>query len=124
VLSIDDADEGEDVGYSVPLEGVEGLVERARREGFLVWDAGSVGSSDDPVGVRVYTDQCCTHCDHVPCPCCEVFCDVRECIFDDEGTEGVEQRCLDECCAYPQRPRFFTNDGSLWEGGSDLEDVE
>jgi hypothetical protein len=104
--AIEEFDEG-DCGYHVELTSCEGLIEFAKRDGFLVWDAGWVGYSDEDRGDdHVFTDQCCSTCGHTPCPCCGTFCDVSECISADDGHD----------CKYESEPRFFLGDGSLWEG--------
>lgn len=89
------------------------LIARARREGFLVWSAGSVPLSIDdydgesePESPLLYADQCCITCGHAPCPCCGSFCDHHDCIFADEEHD----------CAYESEPRFFLGDGTAWEG--------
>lgn len=41
-------------------------------------------------GVRVYATAYCPRCHHLPCPCCNGFCDV--CVLD--GACSEELRCV------------------------------
>lgn len=85
---------------------LEGLIARARSEGFVIWNAGSVGAWNTEALVTLFTDQVCADCHHVPCPCCGAFCDHSECIFGEE----------DHSCTYESPPRFFRADGREWDG--------
>ena len=92
------------LGKRLPL----GLVERAKREGFVIWDCGMLAGLGDPDEVHLYSDQGCKVCGHAPCPCCETFCDHSECILPEDTP------CLDNRCTYDSAPRFFVASGSVW----------
>lgn len=86
------------------------LAARAQREGFAVYDCGTLGDAETKREVHLYCDQRCTRCHHEPCPCCPTpWCDHGDCIRDDT-------LCMDRGCAYEAVPRFFTPDGAEWDG--------